>query len=367
MNIANLHTIIDKYEENLGLIYNEEHDELFKWRAVAHFKKVWNSPENENLSFAERFNKAKKECSVLIDNSRVSPSNGIVKLAEIDEQEVSRLFFDVLLADDSGDIVKRQNNMEQFLEEIENLRIKHFPQCWKYKQDRHAVSCYLSFFAPDDNFIYHYTQVEDFAKHIEYGFDIGSGENFRLDFYYNMCNEVIEVLKTHDSLLSKQKKLIQEDIYYNDEALHLLVFNIIWCSNVYGFYNGITCKSKKESIKEYTLSQLREKEAQERQSKIDDILEQIRNFEALVEPYKEISLVGVQVTDKLTGAIGVIVEQEVNKIKVEFASGIKVYIINKKYFARPRFEDDEEIVNAFTEYDVLKEKIEVLKRKLYTL
>jgi hypothetical protein len=30
----------------------------------------------------------------------VSPSNGVVKLAELDEREVERLFFDMLLADD---------------------------------------------------------------------------------------------------------------------------------------------------------------------------------------------------------------------------------------------------------------------------
>ena len=107
MNLDNLKTLIQCYEDNLELIYNSDHDELFKWRAVQHFRDVWYAPENERLSFAQRFNKAKKESSVLIDNSRVSPSNGVVKIAEVAEQEVEHLFFDVLLADDGGDIVTR--------------------------------------------------------------------------------------------------------------------------------------------------------------------------------------------------------------------------------------------------------------------
>lgn len=146
MNLCNLKRLIQCYEDNLNRVYNlDGHDELFKWRAIQYFRDVWYAPENEGLSFAQRFNKAKKESSVLIDNSRVSPTNGIVKIAEVAEQEVEHLFFDVLLADDSGDIAVRYNHMKAFLEGMEALRVKHYSQYWKYKQDRHAASCYLCF------------------------------------------------------------------------------------------------------------------------------------------------------------------------------------------------------------------------------
>lgn len=367
MNLDNLKTLIQCYEDNLELIYNSDHDELFKWRAVQHFRDVWYAPENEGLSFAQRFNKAKKKSSVLIDNSRVSSSNGVVKIAEVAEQEVEHLFFDVLLADDGGDIVTRQNNMDSFLEGMEALRVKYYPQCWKYKQDRHAASCYMCFFAPDDNFIYHYTEVEEFAKHIEYGIDIGSGESFRLDAYYKMCNEVIDVLSESTSLLDKQKKLIGTDEYYDDPELHLLAFNLIWCSNTYNFYKGMTHISKKESIKEYTLAQLREKERAEREAKINAILSEIADLESQMAPCAEIDLIGVQVTDKKTGDVGTIFFQNINTVKVKYETSEKTYIINKQYVARPRFEDDEEIVELFTEYAKMKEKVDSLKRELTRL
>ena len=367
MNLDNLKKLIECYANNLELIYGEKHDELFKWKAVQHFRDVWYAPENENLNFAQRFNKAKKESSVLIDNSRVSPSNGVVKIAEVAGQEVEHLFFDVLLADDGGDIVARQNNMDAFLDGMEALRVKHYPQCWKYKQDRHAASCYLCFFAPDDNFIYHYTEVEEFALHIEYGIDIGSGESFKLDAYYKMCDEVIAVLREHTSLINRQNKFISSDEYYDDPSLHLLVFNLIWCANTYNFYRDMTHVSKKESIKEYTLAQLREKERQELEEKRNAILDEIVQLERNMDSCKDISLIGVQVSDKTSGAIGTIIAQEVNRVTVQYETGTKIYYINKKYASRPRFEDDEEIVEAFTLYDDSKTRLEVLHKQLARL
>ena len=40
MNLDNLHELINRYEQNIDILYGEEHDELFKWRAV----KTWHEP-----------------------------------------------------------------------------------------------------------------------------------------------------------------------------------------------------------------------------------------------------------------------------------------------------------------------------------
>ncbi len=34
MNTHNLHEFINRYEENIDLIYGDVHDELFKWQAM---------------------------------------------------------------------------------------------------------------------------------------------------------------------------------------------------------------------------------------------------------------------------------------------------------------------------------------------
>ncbi len=174
MNHANLHELINRYEANYYTVNNKEHDEIFKWRAVKQFNDVWYDKKYENLSFSQLFNKAKSECSVLIDNSQVAPTNGIVKLAEICPDEVKSLFTDVLFLE-TNDVEQIHNNMDSFLEKIEVIRQRVMPQNWKYKQDRHAASCYLSFINPEKHYIYRYSEAEEFAKYIEYGIDIGSG------------------------------------------------------------------------------------------------------------------------------------------------------------------------------------------------
>ena len=362
MNYDNLHELINRYEENFYLVNNSENDEIFKWRAIRHFRDVLFSPESEKMSFSEMFNLAKKESSVLIDNSQVSPANGIVKIAEKQPKEVEHLFRDILFADDGGDITVRHNHMEQFLEGIEKLRLKHFPQSWKYKQDRHAASCYLVFFAPEENYIYRYSDAETFAQYIEFGMDIGSGENFKLEAYYKMCDLVVEALNEHKSLLDTHFAFLS-DSCYRDESLHVLAFDLMYCARTYNFYSGLTHASKKESVKAYTEAQLREKERLEKQARIDALNEEIHRLELEADAYSEISLIGVQVTQAQNG-VGTIISQERNKIVVRFTACEKSYIINRKYSGRPTFEDDEEVVDAFTEYDNICEKLRSLHAQL---
>lgn len=61
------------------------------------------------------------------------------------------------------------------------------------------------------------------------------------------------------------------------------------------------------------------------------------------------------------------IEQDVNQIKVRFSDVEKNYILDKKYYARPRFEDDEQIVAAFTAYGRLQEQLKQLRQKLEDL
>ena len=39
MNTENLHELIQRYEDGIEWIYGTKHDELFKWRAMATWRK----------------------------------------------------------------------------------------------------------------------------------------------------------------------------------------------------------------------------------------------------------------------------------------------------------------------------------------
>ena len=361
MNSKNLHKLIDRYEENIYYLNNADCDEKFKWHAVQRFQDAWFAPDADLLPFSELFHRAIKGSAILINNSRVQPANGVVKLAEKAPVEVEHLVRDVLFADDGGDLVLCQDHMDEFLEGMEALLQKHYPASWKYRQDRHAASCYLAMFAPKENYIYKYSPVETFAQHVEFGKDIGSGASFNLAHYYELCDIVVAALREHPELLRKHAELL-DDTYYKDNSLHLLAFDIIYCADTYGYFKDLKHRPKKDAIKAYSLEQKRKAEEEERQAAIEEIDEQIRILENQIDVYRSISLVGTQVHMKGLGS-GIVIQQDVNLIRVRFGNVEKQYFISKKFPMRPTFEDDAEIVDAMTEYEAKLRELDVLKKK----
>jgi hypothetical protein len=254
--------------------------------------------------------------------------------------------------------------MDSFLEEIEKIRQELFPRFYRYKQDRHAASCYLSFFAPETHFIYRYSEAEEFAQYIEFGKDLGAGADFKLENYYELAEIVVEALKEHPSLIEKHNALFKDnDHYYYDKSLHLMSFDLMYCCRCYNFYTGLRHAKKKESIKAYTAQQLKEKEEAERQQRITELEDAIHALDVQMELFEEISLLGVEVTQKMYG-VGTVIAQEGSKITVQFPEKTTAYIINKQFAMRPRFENDDEVVEAFTEFDRLKAQKKTLEQEL---
>lgn len=50
MNTEKLHALIQRYEDGLDWIYGQKHDELFKWRAMATWRREWLKPAERNAS-----------------------------------------------------------------------------------------------------------------------------------------------------------------------------------------------------------------------------------------------------------------------------------------------------------------------------
>ncbi len=366
MNWQNLHTLIDRYEENYYMVNNEEHDEKFKWEAVQRFQNIWFQGEKTGERFSELFDRATKDSGILINNSMMSPTKGIVKMAERRPEEVEHLFRDVLLAE-CQTIDELQLHMDCFINEMEKIRNELFPRFYRYKQDRHSVSCYLAMYAPEQHYIYRYSSVEAFAQNIEFGKDLGSGADFRLSNYYEMADIVVKALQEHKSLLEKYEKVILQDSdCYHDESLHLMAFDLMYCCTCYDFYAGMIHLSKKESVKAYTIQEQKEKEEAVKVEAAAELEKEIRQLTGKIEKINEISLLNVEVTQKQHG-LGVVVAQNGENITVQFDDGRVKYIINKKYTMRPRFEDDERVVEAFTQLTLLKEKKIKLEKQLTVL
>ena len=370
MKKDNLHEFINRYEENINLIYGDVHDELFKWQAMKVWRDEWFKPDTAFASFADRFNAARKEFSLFIDNSRMHPSTGVVKLWEKEPETVERLFYEVLFADAHGDVSEVQHNMDQFLDEYENLRCKYFPSNWSFMQDRHSASVFLAMNNPDFNYVYKSSEAQTMAKYVDFGSSIGSGSSFSLPNYYRLCDEIVEALREHDSLLKTHFSRLTSE-HYNDQSLHLLAFDLMYCCRTYNFYHGVSIpsvpKATKKKVSAETLSPEEEKRMEEeRLAKIAALEQEINELERSCDSCSEISLIGVEVTAKPYG-VGTVVAQDINNIRVSFRGTEKSYILDRKYVARPRFENDEEIISVFTEYGQKQELIKRLKRELATM
>ena len=369
MNLDNLHELICRYEAKLDKLYDENNDELFKWRAMKTWREEWFKPADSFPTFIERFTAARKDFSLFIDNSRMHPSAGVLKLWEKEAKTVEHLFTDVLFGDAHGDVAAAQDLMDTFLEEYEKLRQKYFPGNWSYKQDRHSASVYLAMNEPEFHYVFKSSEALTMARYLDFGFSIGSGASFSLVNYYRLCDEIVAALKEHESLLEKHFTRLT-DACYDDRSLHLLAFDLMYCCRTYGYYKGLIVPStgkvkKKTYTNEPTPEELAKKEAG-RLAKIHAIEQEIDALERSADGCEDISLIGVQVTSAQYGT-GVVTGQDINKIAVQFDTVQKSFFLDKKFPARPRFEDDEQIVETFTVYGRAQEQIKRLQRELERL
>ena len=178
MNYDNLHELINRYEEKIDILYGTEHYELFKWEAFKTWRDAWFKPEGSFSSFGEMFSAARKGLGWFMDNSRMHPSTGVIRLWEKEPETVERLFTELFA--ESRDVNKLQNQMDAFIEEYEILRQRYFPGNWSYKHDRHSVSIFLAMNDPDFNYVFKSSEAHAMAKYTDFGFTIGAGGSFSL-------------------------------------------------------------------------------------------------------------------------------------------------------------------------------------------
>lgn len=364
MDKAILDKLIQCYETDMDELYGGEHDEIFKWRALKTFQAEWFRADHPD--FLSKFNAATRDFSVLIDNSRMHPRSGVVKLWEKNPDEVERLFCEVLFAADHGDLTLRQEHMDAFVDGMEQLRVAHYPANWSFKQDRHTASAFLAMYAPEDNYIYKSSEANLMENYGAYGFHIGSGEHFDLSAYYRMCDEIAASFREHSALLEKHfDKIRERDDLMEDHSLHILVYDLIYCSKTYNYYNRIHLQKRKPE-KQAKAAARQEADEVKRQAQIEALTTQIEALYEALPDVSDISLTNVEVTSRLYGT-GMVIEHDLNTIRVQFPGAVKSFILNTKYNQRPSFENDAEVVAAYTEYTSIMDRIHTLERQLLLL
>lgn len=325
MNLERLNKIIDIYIDKFEMLTNDECDENMKWRAMYHFK---NNFDINALDFYEMFKYAMSESSIIINNGTVQPVNGILKLIT-HEKDTMRGLFAMLYEDDGGDLDKRQDKIERFVEETNKLLEKYERGKWKYKQDFRSVLAYLTFYKPEENYLYKSSQCQPFFRYLEYGEEIGYGQYFRLSRYYRMCDEVRHALSRHPQLMQTHETR-WDKVKNPQDDLHILAFDIIYCSIVYEFYEHqnytkIIRKSKFDLEQE-----LLAEKVENTRTELEALEEELVKAQIELDAIPEINLEGQNVKHKVFGK-GLVTSQNGSYIEVEFAVKTSKFILTTAF------------------------------------
>lgn len=354
MNTKNFEQLLSNYIKNFKAI-NDRGQEYYKWEAVAHFQKHW---DIDAPDFLTMYKEAIALSSNLINNSRVQPTYGIVRLAKRAElTEIIREKFRVLLyTDDGGNISKRQDRIEAFTDEINDMLEQYEGETWKNKQTFNGTLMYLNFLAPQDNFIYKYTEAKTFSECIEFGDDLGSGSTFKLNKYYKMCEWLLEHMKANEELVKLHIDRLTDDMCKTDD-LHILVFDLLYCSNYCNLYSGIEIfHPTKENIKQ----RKRNEQLSAIQADIDARSNELNQLLIERSGYDDFPVVGLTVVHKRFGK-GKIHFQESSSIVVEFGDDEKKFTIPSA-FTSGFLKTDEEAMEILTNINDLD--IKISKKKL---
>ncbi|MDO4967134.1 MAG: hypothetical protein Q4E51_10585 [Lachnospiraceae bacterium] len=260
MNKEQMHQIFAHYIDNFEMINNKEHEEYYKWQVCAEFKNLMDDALGADTEdFADALYKV-KVCSANIIDSYTQPFYGLVELARKEPETVQQMFSD-LYSDDKGNVKVQMQLIKDFFDQCSELLDKYYPDSYLYKQNSHSVSSYLFLYDPDHHYMYKATQSQVMADCIEFYDDWGTGDNIKLDVYYRMCDEILagikacpELLKTNSSRYDGELKLNPGKLH-EDKELHILLFDIIYCSHVYNLFDGITFARPKSKEKQLIVEQ----------------------------------------------------------------------------------------------------------------
>ena len=187
----------------------------------------------------------------------------------------------------------------------------------------------LTFYKPEENYLYKSSQCQPFFRYLEYGEEIGYGQYFKLSRYYRMCDEVRQAVSEHQELIETHNTRWGK---VNDpkDDLHILTFDIIYCSIVYSFYEfenytKIIRKSKSDLEQERIESEIDTKRIE-----LEALEAELTNAQAVLDEIPEINLEGQNIKHRMFGK-GIVSKQTGSYIEVAFAAKTSKFILTTAF------------------------------------
>ncbi len=237
MNKENIKFIFKKYIDNFEFLNNEKNDESYKWEIAEEFQKF----DIDTEDFGGMLNRLWKASDNLIDSSHQLPFYALVDYAQR-EPETVREMFRKLYSEEKMDDVSKQQVIDEFITSSEKLRKKYYPNSHLYINNQRSVMMLLFLRYPNSNYGYKASQAKSFADCVGFYDDWGPMTNFNLSVFGRMCEQLIEEIRSDKALMDTHMSRYDNTKrkFHKDENLHILALDIIYTSQAYNFYEGIT-------------------------------------------------------------------------------------------------------------------------------
>lgn len=215
INQEKLRFLIEAYKADFS---KNIENEIYKWKAIAHFQKHWNinaANFTEMLKLALSF-----ENDNLLSGAMYFPKRMIWRFSELEEDVVKDMF--VKLFDESD--LNLAERINAFSETSNEILHRHWTPDKNHYQDYRAISTYLWLMFPDKYYIYKADCVAALAKYLDLDFKRSyklKGQN--VVNVYSIYDQVAEGLQQDKELCAMLDEKMDEECYRDTFARTLSI------------------------------------------------------------------------------------------------------------------------------------------------
>ncbi len=292
-----------------------EHDESFKFTAIATFQREWDADAEDFLAM---FKRATSDAVHILDSKKNLPNAGLIKLMEMGKEEEVRRAFKMLLSEDDGDIPLRHHRLRDFADKINAMEQQTSLKGTLYKVSFYSALAYLNLWRPAENFFVKVSEARTWCLSLNYSPDIGTGVKFSLERYYTMCEACLQEVRKCTELLQLNKARAEaKGCQDQAEAEHVLMYDLIHCAYSYIFVDQMGLDiSKIDRLKASKEEYMLLKQHNDRQQKLQEL-----ETQTLMDRQQ---LVGMEINSKKFGP-GKIMALDGTTLSVAFGDQVKYF------------------------------------------
>lgn len=375
MNRIHFEQIIDNYAARFEELNTGKKDEVYKWEIAAEFRPMMDAAlAADDTDFPAKLAAVVLLTEQTIDNGAELAFHALADYARWGPQ-AARAVRDALhrlLTPDDGDLEARTLCFTEFLNFCESMRTKYYPDSWRYRASIRLPMMITGFYDPDHYYMYKASQAQAYADCVEFYDDWGSGSKMDLRIYHRMCDELIETIKLHPKfkMIRDTRKNYAKKPLHPDTELHILAFDVIFCSTVYNLFEGIHYSVRNAEEKRIHLEKMNE--ARNARANHAEALDRMARLDYAEAFFAEKLSVGRAVTHKRFG-VGTITGLSSKVIEAQFSGldhpstlvwrdCVKTGLLSFK--AEENAAEYDELVTLLRQAEVIRKNAAIAEKKL---